>query len=55
MTKKMKKLEKESDVWKERFESCNKALADMVTEVRTEFIILVYYYGRPNNEYTSLV
>ncbi|CAL8392144.1 unnamed protein product [Gadus morhua 'NCC'] len=32
MTKKMKKLEKESDVWKERFESCNKALADMVTE-----------------------
>ncbi|KAJ3606864.1 hypothetical protein NHX12_026382, partial [Muraenolepis orangiensis] len=32
MTKKMKKLEKESDVWKDRFESCNKALSDMVTE-----------------------
>lgn len=33
MTKKMKKLEKESNVWKIRFESCNKALADMIEEV----------------------
>ncbi|KAM9497053.1 beta-taxilin isoform 1-T1 [Clarias gariepinus] len=32
MTKKMKKLEKESNVWKIRFESCNKALADMIEE-----------------------
>ncbi|XP_071772119.2 beta-taxilin isoform X1 [Centroberyx gerrardi] len=32
MTQKMKKLEKESNVWKTRFESCNKALADMIEE-----------------------
>ena len=43
MTKKMKKLEKESDVWKERFESCNKALADMVTEVRSHSGLRLLY------------
>ncbi|XP_072552068.1 beta-taxilin [Salminus brasiliensis] len=32
MTKKMKKLEKESNVWKIRFESCNKALTEMIEE-----------------------
>ncbi|XP_034157930.2 beta-taxilin isoform X1 [Pangasianodon hypophthalmus] len=32
MTKKMKKLEKESNVWKIRFESCSKALTDMIEE-----------------------
>ncbi|XP_052391175.1 beta-taxilin-like isoform X12 [Carassius gibelio] len=32
MTKKMKKLEKESDIWKTRFESCNKALVEMIDE-----------------------
>ncbi|XP_071383758.1 alpha-taxilin-like [Centroberyx affinis] len=32
MTQKMKKLEKESNVWKTRFESCNKALVDMIEE-----------------------
>ncbi|XP_059354404.1 beta-taxilin isoform X1 [Carassius carassius] len=32
MTKKMKKLEKESDIWKTRFESCNKALVEMIEE-----------------------
>ncbi|KAF7694330.1 hypothetical protein HF521_008083 [Silurus meridionalis] len=32
MSKKMKKLEKESNVWKIRFESCNKALTDMIEE-----------------------
>ncbi|XP_017349295.2 beta-taxilin isoform X2 [Ictalurus punctatus] len=32
MTKKMKKLERESNVWKIRFESCNKALTDMIEE-----------------------
>ncbi|TRY81480.1 hypothetical protein DNTS_007239 [Danionella cerebrum] len=32
MTKKMKKLEKESGTWKMRFESCNKALVDMIDE-----------------------
>ncbi|XP_073709298.1 beta-taxilin isoform X2 [Garra rufa] len=32
MTKKMKKLEKESSIWKTRFESCNKALVDMIEE-----------------------
>ncbi|XP_077076270.1 beta-taxilin isoform X2 [Siphateles boraxobius] len=32
MTKKMKKLEKESSTWKTRFESCNKALVEMIDE-----------------------
>uniref|UniRef100_A0A8C1NJQ1 Taxilin beta a n=1 Tax=Cyprinus carpio TaxID=7962 RepID=A0A8C1NJQ1_CYPCA len=32
MTKKMKKLEKESSIWKTRFESCNKALVEMIEE-----------------------
>ncbi|XP_056336877.1 beta-taxilin isoform X2 [Danio aesculapii] len=32
MTKKMKKLEKESTTWKTRFESCNKALVEMIDE-----------------------
>ncbi|KAF4092215.1 hypothetical protein AMELA_G00018230 [Ameiurus melas] len=32
MTKKMQKLERESNVWKIRFESCNKALTDMIEE-----------------------
>ncbi|KAM9840344.1 uncharacterized protein ACBR49_015749 isoform 2-T2 [Aulostomus maculatus] len=35
MSEKMKKLEKESNVWKTRFENCNKALTDMMEE-RTE-------------------
>ncbi|XP_067427888.1 beta-taxilin isoform X2 [Thunnus thynnus] len=32
MSEKMKKLEKESNVWKTRFENCNKALNDMMEE-----------------------
>ncbi|KAM7395848.1 hypothetical protein PAMA_007229 [Pampus argenteus] len=32
MSDKMKKLEKESNVWKTRFETCNKALTDMIEE-----------------------
>ncbi|KAI4882106.1 hypothetical protein NFI96_000105 [Prochilodus magdalenae] len=32
MTNKMKKLEKESNTWKIRFESCNKALTEMIEE-----------------------
>ncbi|XP_067097927.1 beta-taxilin isoform X2 [Osmerus mordax] len=32
MTKKMKKLDKESNIWKTRFESCNKALVEMIEE-----------------------
>ncbi|XP_036437124.1 beta-taxilin isoform X2 [Colossoma macropomum] len=32
MTKKMKKLEKESNTWKIRFESCSKALTEMIEE-----------------------
>uniref|UniRef100_A0A3Q3J9C3 Taxilin beta a n=1 Tax=Monopterus albus TaxID=43700 RepID=A0A3Q3J9C3_MONAL len=35
MSDKMKKLEKESNLWKTRFENCNKALTDMIEE-RTE-------------------
>lgn len=34
MTDKMKKVEKESNLWKTRFENCNKALTDMIEEVR---------------------
>ncbi|XP_041108462.1 beta-taxilin isoform X2 [Polyodon spathula] len=32
MSKKIKKLEKETTVWRTRFESCNKALIDMIEE-----------------------
>ncbi|XP_075780424.1 beta-taxilin isoform X1 [Pelodiscus sinensis] len=32
MTKKMKKLEKDTATWKARFENCNKALLDMIDE-----------------------
>ncbi|XP_029705236.1 beta-taxilin [Takifugu rubripes] len=35
MTEKMKKMEKETNLWKSRFENCNKALTDMMEE-RTE-------------------
>ncbi|XP_058470283.1 beta-taxilin-like isoform X1 [Solea solea] len=35
MSGKMKKMEKESNLWKTRFENCNKALTDMIEE-RTE-------------------
>lgn len=35
MTEKMKKMEKETNLWKSRFESCNKALTDMMEEVRS--------------------
>uniref|UniRef100_UPI0037E88007 beta-taxilin isoform X1 n=1 Tax=Semicossyphus pulcher TaxID=241346 RepID=UPI0037E88007 len=35
MSDKMKKMDKESNLWKTRFENCNKALNDMMTE-RTE-------------------
>ncbi|XP_022619532.1 beta-taxilin-like isoform X2 [Seriola dumerili] len=35
MSAKMKKVEKESNLWKTRFENCNKALTDMIEE-RTE-------------------
>ncbi|KAK7907307.1 hypothetical protein WMY93_015919 [Mugilogobius chulae] len=35
MSDKMKKMEKESNLWKTRFENCNKALTDMLEE-RTE-------------------
>ncbi|NWU92168.1 TXLNB protein, partial [Upupa epops] len=32
MTKKMKKLEKDTAMWKSRFENCNRALLDMIEE-----------------------
>ncbi|XP_056419312.1 beta-taxilin [Hyla sarda] len=32
MTKKIKKLEKDTNTWKTRFENCNKALLDMIEE-----------------------
>lgn len=36
MSEKMKKMEKESNVWKTRFENCNKALTDMLEEVQSQ-------------------
>lgn len=33
MTEKMSKMEKETNLWKSRFENCNKALTDMMEEV----------------------
>uniref|UniRef100_A0A672GGZ8 Taxilin beta n=1 Tax=Salarias fasciatus TaxID=181472 RepID=A0A672GGZ8_SALFA len=41
MSEKMKKVEKESNVWKTRFENCNKALTDMIEEVRKEYELFV--------------
>jgi len=38
MSKKMKKLEKDCLTWKSRFDGCNKALIDMVADVRTSAI-----------------
>lgn len=35
MTEKMKKMEKETNLWKSRFENCNKALTVMMEEVRS--------------------
>ncbi|XP_036943426.1 beta-taxilin-like isoform X1 [Acanthopagrus latus] len=32
MSDKMKKMDKESNLWKQRFENCNKALTDMIEE-----------------------
>lgn len=37
MAKKMKKLEKECQSWKSRFDGCNKSLIDMVADVRIPF------------------
>ncbi len=42
MTKKMNKLEKESGIWKTRFESCNKALVEMIEEVIYTHNLLVF-------------
>lgn len=33
MSEKMKKMDKESNLWKTRFENCNKALTTMIEEV----------------------
>lgn len=37
----MKKLEKEANGWKNRFDGCNKALVDMVSEVSESALINV--------------
>lgn len=37
----MKKLEKDTATWKARFENCNKALLDMIEEVRNFFPLLI--------------
>lgn len=41
----MKKLEKECQSWKSRFDGCNKSLVDMVADVRD---------GSPPHQDTSL-
>lgn len=38
----MKKLEKDTATWKGRFENCNKALLDMIEEVRELFPELTF-------------
>lgn len=38
----MKKLEKDTATWKARFENCNKALLDMIEEVRKLFPLLIF-------------
>ena len=38
----MKKLEKDTATWKARFENCNKALLDMIEEVRKFFPLLIF-------------
>lgn len=43
MSDKMKKMEKESNLWKTRFENCNKALNDMIEEVCRPSILPVMY------------
>lgn len=40
MAKKMRKLEKECQSWKSRFDGCNKSLLDMVADVRTRRFFL---------------
>uniref|UniRef100_A0A3P9I7F3 Taxilin beta a n=1 Tax=Oryzias latipes TaxID=8090 RepID=A0A3P9I7F3_ORYLA len=41
MSDKMKKLEKESNLWKSRFENCNKTLTDMIEEKGQEYELFV--------------
>ncbi|XP_019588342.2 beta-taxilin [Rhinolophus sinicus] len=51
-TKKMKKLEKDTATWKARFESCNKALLDMIEEKALrakEYECFVMKIGRLEN------
>ena len=43
MSKKMKKLEKESLSWKSRFDGCNKALVDMATDVRNNSLYIASF------------
>uniref|UniRef100_G1TB60 Taxilin beta n=1 Tax=Oryctolagus cuniculus TaxID=9986 RepID=G1TB60_RABIT len=52
MTKKMKKLEKDTATWKSRFENCNKALLDMIEEKALrakEYECFVMKIGRLEN------
>lgn len=42
MTKKMKKLEKDTATWKSRFENCNRALLDMIEEVSVLFLLMMH-------------
>lgn len=45
MAKKMKKLEKECQSWKSRFDGCNKSLIDMVADVRNVFLFFSAQYN----------
>lgn len=44
MTKKMKKLEKDTATWKSRFENCNRALLDMIEEVSSLFLLRIHLF-----------
>lgn len=51
MAKKMKKLEKECQSWKSRFDGCNKSLIDMVADVRN--IVLLCGSSRVSKRFFS--
>ena len=53
MTKKIKKLEKETKTWKERWEGANKALLDMVSE-RSDLEKKIELQGRQNTQLQNL-
>lgn len=54
MTKKMKKLEKDTATWKSRFENCNKALLEMIEEVRNLALNILPFFSKKKEHYIHL-